>query len=79
MLKEYSGPFSPLKTIKEMEVEMILLNLTKEILENTRREGVEVVEVKMTPTQVMEEVAEEVDLIQQVVDTQQTLGHYWTR
>ena len=79
MLKEYSGPFSPLKTIKEMEVEMILLNLTKEILENTRREGVEVVEVEMTPTQVMEEVAEEVDLIQQVVDTQQTLGHYWTR
>ena len=33
-----------------MEVEMILLNLTDEILENARREGQEVVEVEMTPT-----------------------------
>ena len=33
-----------------MEVEMILLNLTDEILENARKEGQEVVEVEMTPT-----------------------------
>ena len=33
-----------------MEVEMILLNLTEEILENAKREGREVVEVEMTPT-----------------------------
>ena len=33
-----------------MEVEMILLNLTDEILENTRKEGREVVEVEMIPT-----------------------------
>ena len=32
-----------------MEVEMILLNLTEEILENAKREGQEVVEVEMTP------------------------------
>ena len=62
-----------------MEVEMILLNLTDEILENTRKEGQEVVEVEMSPTQVMEEAAEEVDLIQQVVEMQLTQGHYRTR
>ena len=62
-----------------MEVEMILLNLTEEILENAKREGREVVEVEMTPTQTVEAVAEEADLIQQAVDTQLTQGHYWTR
>ena len=36
-----------------MEVEMILLNLTEEILENAKREGQEVVEVEMTPTHLM--------------------------
>ena len=45
-----------------MEVEMILLNLTDEILENTRKEGQEVVEVEMTQTQLVEEVVEEADL-----------------
>ena len=65
--------------IKEMEVEMILLNLTDEILENAKKEGWEVVEVEMTPTQVVEEVAEEADLIQQAAETQPTQGHYWTR
>ena len=35
--------------IEEMEVEMILLNLTDEILKNPRKEGQEVVEVEMTP------------------------------
>ena len=62
-----------------MEVEMILLNLTDKILENARKGGQEVVEVEMTPTQVVEEVAEEADLIQWVVVTWPTQGHYWTR
>ena len=57
---------------------MILLNLTDEILENARKEGWEVVEVEMTPTQV-EGVVEEVDLIRQAAETQLTKGHYWTR
>ena len=58
---------------------MILLNLTNEILENAKREGQEVVEVEMTPAQAVVEVVEEVDLIQQVVDTQPIQGHYQTR
>ena len=62
-----------------MEVEMILLNLTDEILENARKEGREVVEVEMTPVQAVEEVAEEADLIQQVVELQPTWSLYWTR
>ena len=62
-----------------MEVEMILLNLTEEILENARKEGWEVVEVEMTLGQQVEEVAEEVNLIQQAAEMRQTLGHYWTR
>ena len=57
---------------------MILLNLTNEILENARKEGQEVVEVEMTPTQV-EEAAEEADLIWQAAETQPTKGHYRTR
>ena len=64
--------------VEEMEVEMILLNLTNEILENAKREGREVVEVEMSPAQV-EEVVEEVDLIQQAAETQPTQGHYWIR
>ena len=62
-----------------MEVEMILLNLTDEILENTRKEGWEVVEVEMTPAQVVEEVEEEVNLIQQAAEMQPTQKYYWTR
>ena len=65
--------------VEEMEVEMILLNLTKEILENARKEGREVVEVEMTPTMGVEEVAEEADLIQQAAQTQSIQGHYWTK
>ena len=65
--------------IEEMEVEMILLNLTEEILEKAKQEGQEVVEVEMTPMVVMEEVAAEVDLIQQAVQTQPTQGYYRTR
>ena len=62
-----------------MEVEMILLNLTKEILEKAKQEGREVVEVEMTPMKGVEEVAVEADLIQQVEKTQPTQGHYRTR
>ena len=62
-----------------MEVEMILLNLTDEILENAKKEGQEVVEVEMGRTQWAEVVVAEVDLIQQAVETQPTQGHYWTR
>ena len=63
--------------MEEMEVEMILLNLTDEILENARKEGREVVEVEMTLAQ-MEEVVEEVDLIWRAAETQPTKGHYQT-
>ena len=62
-----------------MEVEMILLNLTEEILENARKEGQEVVEVEMTQIVRVEEVAEEVDLIRQAVQMQPIQGHYRTR
>ena len=79
MQRESSGPFSPLNTVEEMEVEMILLNLTDKILENARKEGREVVEVEMTPTKGVEEVAVEADLIQQAERTQPTQGHYRTR
>ena len=79
MPKESFEPFSPHNTIEEMEVEMILLNLTDEILENARKEGREVVEVEMSPTQAVGEVAEEVDLIQQVAESRPTQGHYWTK
>ena len=62
-----------------MEVEMILLNLTDEILESEKQEGREVVEVEMSRTQWVEEVAAEADLIQQAMLVQTTQGHYWTR
>ena len=58
---------------------MILLNLTEEILENAKREGREVVEVEMTPTQLVEVVVEEADLIWQAANTWPTQGHYRTR
>ena len=62
-----------------MEVEMIILNLTDEILENTRKEGREVVEVEMTQTQLVEEAVEEADLIWQVAEMWPIQGHYRTR
>ena len=81
VLREFSGPFSPHNTIEEIEVEMILLNLTDEILENAKKEGQEVVEVEMTWGVVMGvvEVEEEADLILQVMEMQPIPGHYWTR
>ena len=77
--KEYSGPFSPLQTIEEMEVEMILLNLTDEILENAKQEGREVVEVEMTPKTMAEEAATEADLIWQAAQTRTIQKYYRTR
>ena len=65
--------------VEEMEVEMILLNLTEERLENAKKEGWEVVEVEMTPAMGVEEVAVEADLIQQATQVQMTQGHYRTR
>ena len=62
-----------------MEVEMILLNLTDEILENAKREGREVVEVEMAPETGVEVVAEEADLIWQAAQTRSTQGYYWTK
>ena len=58
---------------------MILLNLTDKILENAKKEGQEVVEVEMTPTQVVGEVVEEADLIQWAAETWPTQGYYRTR
>ena len=54
---------------------MILLNLTDEVLENARSEGVEVVEMEIT--QGVAEV-EEVNLILQAMTMRPTQGHYWT-
>ena len=62
-----------------MEVEMILLNLTDEILESAKKEGREVVEVEMAQTQWAEEVAEEADLIQQAMQMQATQEYYQTK
>ena len=37
------------------------------------------VEVEMSPTQMVGEAVEEVDLIQQAAESQPTQGHYWTK
>ena len=58
---------------------MNLLNLTNKILENAKKEGWEVVEVEMSPAQVVGEAMEEADLIQQAAESQPTQGHYRTR
>ena len=57
-----------------MEVEMILLNLTDEILENTRSEGVEVVEMEITRGV----AEEEANLILRAMTMRPTQGHYQT-
>ena len=74
MLKESSNHYSPHNTIEEMEVEMILLNLTDEILENARSEGVEVVEMEIT--QAVAEAEEEANLILRAMTMRPTQGHY---
>ena len=79
-LKESSKAYSPRNTVEEMEVEMILLNLTDKILENAKKEGWEVVEVEMNQTQeAVVEAVEEAHLIQQAAEKQLTQGHYQTK
>ena len=78
MSKESSNRYSPRNTIEEMEVEMILLNLTDEILDNARSEGMEVVEMEITQG-VAEAVAmaeEEANLILRAMTMRPTQGHY---
>ena len=79
MPKEYSEPCLPLEAVEEMEVEMILLNLTEEILENAVKEGREVVVVEMNPETGVEEAVMEADLIQQAMQAQSIQGHYRTK
>ena len=78
MLKESSNHYSPRNTIEEMEVEMILLNLTDEVLENARSEGVEVVEMEITQTmaEAVAEAEEEANLILRAMTMRPTQGHY---
>ena len=61
-----------------MEVEMILLNLTNEVLENTRAKGMEVVEMEITQGVVEAVVVEEeeANLILQAMTMRPTQGHY---
>ena len=75
MLKESSNHYSPHNTVEEMEVEMILLNLTNKILENARAEGREVVEMEIT--QGVAEEEEEANLILRAMTMRPAQGHYW--
>ena len=77
-MKESSNRYSPRNTVEEMEVEMILLNLTDEILENARSEGVEVVEMEITQgvAEAVAEAEEEVNLILRAMTMRPTQGHY---
>ena len=78
MLKESSNHYSPRNTIEEMEVEMILLNLTDEVLENARSEGIEVVEMEITQgvAEAVAEAEEEANLILRAMTMRPTQGHY---
>ena len=78
MSKESSSHYSPHNTVEEMEVEMILLNLTDEILENARSEGVEVVEMEITQgvAEAVAEAEEEANLILRAMTMRPTQGHY---
>ena len=80
MLKESSNHYSPRNTVEEMEVEMILLNLTDEILEDARSKGVEVMEMEITQgvVEAVAEAEEEVNLILRAMTMRPTQGHYWT-
>ena len=75
MSKESSNHYSPRNTVEEMEVEMILLNLTDEILEDARSRGVEVVEMEITQGAVAE-AEEEANLILRAMTMRPTQGHY---
>ena len=78
MSKESSNHYSPHNTVEEMEVEMILLNLTDKILENAQAEGMEVVEMEITQgvAEAVVEAEEEVNLILQAMTMWPTQGHY---
>ena len=78
MSKESSNHYSPRNTVEEMEVEMILLNLTDEILEDARSRGVEVVEMEITQTvaEAVAEAEEEANLILRAMTMRPTQGHY---
>ena len=78
MSKESSNRYSPRNTVEEMEVEMILLNLTDEILESARSEGVEVVEMEITQevAEAVAEAEEEANLILRAMTMRPTQGHY---
>ena len=78
MLKESSNRYSPRNTVEEMEVEMILLNLTDEILESARSEGGEVVEMEITQgmAEAVAEAEEEANLILRAMTMRPTQGHY---
>ena len=80
MSKESSNHYSPRNTVEEMEVEMILLNLTDEILEDARSRGVEVVEMEITRgvAEAVAEAEEEANLILRAMTMQLTQGHYRT-
>ena len=80
MSKVSSNRYSPRNTVKEMEVEMILLNLTDEILENARSEGVEVgeMEIPQGVAEAVVEAEEEANLILQAMTMRPTQGHYRT-
>ena len=77
-MKESSNRYSPHNTVEEMEVEMILLNLTDEILENARSKGVEVVEMEITQgvAEAVAEAEEEANLILRAMTMRPTQGHY---
>ena len=77
-MKESSNRYSPRNTVEEMEVEMILLNLTDEILENARSEGMEVVEMEITQgvAEAVAEAEEEANLILRAMTMRPTQGHY---
>ena len=76
MSKESSSHYSPHNTVEEMEVEMILLNLTDEILEDARSRGVEVVEMEITQAEAVAEAEEEANLILRAMTMRPTQGHY---
>ena len=78
MLKESSNHYSPRNTIEEMEVEMILLNLTDEVLEDAQSRGVEVVEMEITQevATAVAEAEEEANLILRAMTMRPTQGHY---
>ena len=77
-MKESSNRYSPRNTVEEMEVEMILLNLTDEILEDARSRGTEVVEMEITQgvAEAVAEAEEEANLILRAMTMRPTQGHY---